>query len=219
MFEDWRNRAREDGLKHLNEKYGEEFTYIGPGPSASVFLDSRISYYYSCPSFPGESIRLYCTLRDGNDFAFGDNYMGYYYRSQVYSALQSCVAQVYGAGKVFYNVSGYPLDDSVGPNAPFEEYASSDAAQINFTVVLSEESSSTAHKEQDIERLREKLAEQSIRCSGGVYYTKRAEYEKIDADNIKEYLIANTNGDSKWCSALGSFKIDESWEFSYANWR
>ncbi len=211
----WRDRALADGLLHLREKYGEEFTY--KGPHGATMFGNASEATVTCPSFPAEEVVLRYARKDDGEIVYSDNYMGYFFRGRVYHTLLSDIEAVYGTGKLFYTVSDMPMPDEINRETPFETYTSQ-AAHISFTVVVDAGVAPASEKETDFERFQQVLAEDKIVCGGVIHYAKSEEYGNIDASNLNDYAGHSNKAPKGWSLAMGSFVVRPSLGDSYVDW-
>ena len=73
---------KESALEYMEQKYGEEFTYIDTLYSGSNFDIRLKGITVSCDTFPDKEI--FVSIRQGDKvLEYGDNYMDYYFAPQV----------------------------------------------------------------------------------------------------------------------------------------
>jgi len=201
----------DQALNYMNEKYGEEFTFVSV--TGATMGGNTSKMIVSCESLQDAEIIVSCTKNDDGSYTFRDNYMAHYYKSDLISAVESVVNEVYGKGKIFYTVSNDVLPDQYDINTQFETYTSEQESMIDLIIVL-DESSKIETKDVDLEEFRRLLYKRGLIISGRLYYSINGEYESID-----ETYINAGGGRGRWNSLTVNFVMDRNGDFISVNWR
>ena len=197
--------------EYLENKYGEEFTYLEQYEHDSTTRSSA-KWYFSSESFPDKKILITATLgREEGTVIYHDNYLSYYYEDQTFEALSEAVKEVYGDCRVTTPVNYKDvLPAEYSKNTSFSEYIGSTKSSVELNIYLSPEYSRD-NKETKLRELYEKLCEKKFVCIIGVYYTN-------DADAYDRYNDESLLAENGWYSDYGELWMDDDGSIRFEEW-
>lgn len=199
-------------LQYMNEKYGEEFTYIEPvdvnQPTASSF-----SIFVENESYPDKKIYAKCLFNtDTGEKQFCDNYVSFMYEDDVRTVLTELSQEVYGDAKVRYALNDTAASSDSTEDIPsLEQYLSRTSSAISYMILLPDEHDEALYKE-ELEALRDALKKKKVVCSITIAYSKdRAQYDSFVTDKwTNEHVVYKLRGD---------VRIGEDFEIKFEEWR
>lgn len=115
---------KEQVLVHLEEKYSEPFSYVGPAGDSfgKDYKEMRVS----CESMPGKEIYVIAENLDTDNIVIRDNYLSYKYEDETRSFFQKAFNDEFGECVVIYNVKKHAQSADLDANASFDEYLKDD---------------------------------------------------------------------------------------------
>ena len=123
-------------IAHMEQKYGEAFTYFGPwGISPSPTFELLVT----SASFP--SLRVLVQIenfRDEENRVFRDNFLAVKYMEESINFFQSSASSVFGDAKIFYNVFMDGQSHDLPANATFQEFLADTRTPHTVLVVIRE---------------------------------------------------------------------------------
>lgn len=174
----------------MEEKYREKFRFIEL--VGSHFGRADREAYMECESFPEERIWVYRKVAEDGNRTYGDDYMGYYYSTDIVEKVRQCAEEIYSGCEVSYHVMESYIPADSGPGQSLEEMLID--PNVVFSVeILTVPKNNDGEKEMDLERFRQKLKEKNLRLKGTL-------------------TLKNTG---QKCF----FAMDRAYEFFYADWR
>lgn len=111
--------ATKQGLKYLQEKYGEEFTYAAPyGDSMSGTKE----FLTTCASLPGGKILVQIENFRSDNPIYRDNYLAVKYQEQTIDMLKKCAASQNANANIYYEARKNGQSENLPATATFEEF-------------------------------------------------------------------------------------------------
>ncbi|MCL1794234.1 MAG: hypothetical protein FWG34_10215 [Oscillospiraceae bacterium] len=136
---------KESALEYMEQKYGEEFTYIDTLYSGSNFDIRLKGITVSCDTFPDKEI--FVSIRQGDKvLEYGDNYMDYYFAPQVEDYILG-IAKNYFEDIVFeLKILDSHATDNFNLTSTFEEYISNKYFYVDGQMEISASNEKTIRK-------------------------------------------------------------------------
>ena len=193
--------------RHLEEKYGDEFTCIEwNGEDTFTFFWDKASYSgkFESEKYPGKVVKVGgAVLKDGSGYKFWDNYQHVKYLKP-YQTLMEQIAQQYFKDE--YYVYGYktgPLEEDVTEAMSFEEYLSDD---YHFGVCIFAEEMELEEAMQAMHLFMEDIREQGILCE---FFLGKINQRDISKEDFLEEMRDESEVFNPWLK-FG--------DFYYTNW-
>ena len=198
-------------LEYMNEKYGEEFTYIRPKDVYQPGVDS-FEIFVASDKYPDEEIFAKCLFNtETGDKRFCDNYVSYIYEDEVRDLLTELTQEVYPDAKVRY-VPIYKASTDNGKDIPsLEQYLSRSSSSIDYMILLSDEHDETLYKE-ELNTLIDKLEEKKVVCSITIAYSN-------DQTHYDTFVTDKRPGEHMVYKLRGDIIIGEDFEIEFEEWR
>ena len=106
-------------LKHMEEKYGEPFTYCSPWGSS---YNGAREFLVTCESLPGKTVLVRVENFRSDSPVYRDNFLAVKFAEQVVDFFRGKAEEAFGQVNVFYETSKFSLTgDDVG-EATFEGF-------------------------------------------------------------------------------------------------
>ena len=120
-------------LDHMEQKYGEPFTYGAPWGISKLGAHELL---VTCESLPDQMVFVEIeNYRDDNRI-FRDNFLAVKYRDEVNSFLHEQASIMFGDVNVFYEVAMQSLSPDLPANATFNEYFTDTSGFISACIEL-----------------------------------------------------------------------------------
>lgn len=194
-------------VKHMNEKYDDEFTYNGPFGGGIGARTKQITV--NSHKYPDYKIWVEYE-KDGDNIIYRDNYVFYKYKDKVTDYLSNLLSEYFKCEvKVSYNISSKGGYQGFDNNTSFDEFKSTANSNICFTAVISPEY--IIENEKMIgESLENVLKNNKIVAYGDIFFSN-------SNDNFKYYSELEQN--EKLTMKSLSFTVDETGTFISSEWR
>lgn len=199
-------------LRYMNEKYGEEFTYIEPvdvnQPTASSF-----AVFVTTGRFENEKIFVECVLNTADQSkTYTDNYHSYLYKEETRKLLTDLTVSIYPDAKVRYAIEkkSSSSDDSVGILS-FEDYLSRSSSSISYMIMLSPDHDTSTYKE-EFEMLFEKFKENGVVCRVTIAYAE-------DANQYDTFVCDAWTSEFEKYKLHGNILINSNFDIVFEEWR
>lgn len=151
---------RERALAYMEEKYGEQFTFVSHWGTGYA-NKGRQMILVRCNSVSGTI--LVEGSRDGTQDDFCDNYLAQKYSGEVTETVQAITEEIFGTGWVHYEVLTQTLSADLRVDATFRQYCEDPRAVIDLSVAVPAGSFDPAQAERYAEAIRETGLHGSIR--------------------------------------------------------
>lgn len=140
MFRNLANKPQplsvnEQALAHMQEKYGEPFTYAAPTGDS---LTGTRQFYATCNSLPGKWVLVQVNDYKTDHKTFLDNYLAVQYESAVAEHFRSIGEEIFGEAIVHYEASNLSVSADLPADTSFEEYYADRSAYMIVTVEIKE---------------------------------------------------------------------------------
>lgn len=200
----------DDCLEYMNNKYGEEFTFVEENPQRQATYRS-LEILVKTDSYPGKKILV--VEETGSDYKkFHDNYVAVKYEQQTADLLNDIASQVYGECRVIYTVYNNFLPDSFDGTTTFSEYISERYSRITFKLLIPPEHG-IDNKEKELEQLYNKFCDNKLIGSVEIFYTNdREKYQGISTPSETQLKI-------DWFDANGILVMDKEFGIERMDWR
>ncbi len=127
----------DDTLKHLKDRYGEEFTYV-EDYDAFQPAGGGYEFYVSCKSIPDQKIYVK-VIRDGQGFRYVDNYLAAKYFADTETAIRKLAEAVYGSdiNLIFRLTKNMAVADSdVDPDMTLQDFWTNEKFDLSCCVKI-----------------------------------------------------------------------------------
>lgn len=159
-------------IESLNNKYGENFTFVDNAGGGTAMTDHCAIHVHS-EKLPGDTIYAVRGVFDGKT-ENRDNYMAYYLKADAEAYLKAMAEDVYGECRVFYA----PDDKMLLPADMGKDTSAEDMLQASkcYYSVLIKGGQDIPQKEVKLDKLFDKLKENKIRCYFYIAYIDDEKY-------------------------------------------
>lgn len=198
-------------MQHMEEKYNEKFEFVNINTEA--WTASFTEMILSSEKYPGGRIVVH-KYKDLD--LIEDNYVDFLMKSKIEEAVGKIVEEIYPKSKVFYSAGGRPLPNSVTVDMSLEEYSKATIIGLTLKICV-EDSDYKTNKDENLEQLRKVLEEKKYYSDLDIFYLKEGKLEQINDGNWRELLTGPSR--AEWTVHRGMFSMDDSYGFSYSEWR
>lgn len=183
MFKSKGADARDLALAHMEDKYGEKFTYAsGYGNSMS----GTYQFFATCDSLPGQEVLVEVENYGSKDRIFRDNYMAVKYQEETVDFLRECAGNV---GNVYYTVGKNGQSETLAADAGFADFLADGRAKHHAIVEVSEaDFTGTEHWQ----RMAEQVAEACPNMDITVLVVESSVYGTRDWDGLCRIMSLET---------------------------
>ena len=120
--------ANELALLHMQEKYGEEFTYGAPWGNSMTGTREFLAF---CDSLPGKPVVVQIKDFKSDAPVYSDNYLAVKYEEEAIAYLQKEAEAVFGDVKVYHTANKQCVSENLSADASFETFYADASAKIN----------------------------------------------------------------------------------------
>ncbi len=206
------NKMAERMVSYINDKYDDNFTYIGP---CGGYLGSSIhKIFVSSEKFPNRDVTVICNLIDGKEL-YSDNYIGVKFENKTKELIRKTLVSCFG-NSVFlcYAVDLTASYKDSNDDTTFEDYIGDPSSAINFTAIIEYNYSDNSINEIS-EKLRNALSDAGLCCGGMLYFGNNiVQLADLTDENYYEvYVNKNEYWANLYFSMLTKDGFDiEKWE-------
>jgi hypothetical protein len=201
--------AEEEMLKHMEEKYGEDFEIISKETQTWSAGYSEMKIRSS--KFPDASIIVRKTKETGN---ISDNYVDFLMKEKIEMEYEEIVSHVYDDFKVFYNAGGTTLPEAAVPDMTVTEYSKVKNVPMSVQIAVEQD---PATKDELAEKLRALLEEKQYRTELYIFYILEGKLSELNASNNDQLYDSST--EKNWASLRGNLSMDKDFKFRSVRWR
>lgn len=198
--------------KHLEEKYGEKFTFVSVSDDDSVKLTST-GLLFRPESHPDVKVLIEASLDENDKGVYFDNYPAFLYEEQTKELFESIANEIYGEKcRVLYEANDSKVCSGDGECQTFEDYISDEYHGIEFAVLL-EPGYDTMDKDVKLKKIYDIFCEKKVVCCCDVYYT--TDEEKYTNCNMNSMDLLESE---KWCEEHGQLMLKNDFSVRYHCW-
>lgn len=197
----------EQMLAYAEQKYGEEFIYLGPWGGQVGKPCSMIEA--ECKGRAGSKV-LIRSRRENGRTCFEDNYLALLLQEELQNTIGQLAEQAYGECKVFYKIPELVFPEEFSPDMTKEEFLTQTIIPVQFYIYPRE----AKEEEKRLNYFSSLNREKGYRLRGTVSYPATYEdYEFLTQDNFlqSDYLGYKAKREL-------IFSMDENGEFHYVRW-
>lgn len=203
-------------VEYMEEKYGEEFTFIEATGTNKIKGSSQREATVSTERFPREQISVMADKDEDGNYYFRDNYVSFLLRDEIEKLLTEIAAPIYKDCKVIFDANTPVYPEETGKEITMDEYIK--WGSLNIYICLGP-GADVEKKDEDIEKLRLKLKEKGVSCSILLWYFKDDKLGGIDHSNYRRYRNYSDSEIREELKTIGVFDMHPStYEFYYSNW-
>ena len=198
-------------MQHMEEKYNEKFEFVNI--NTETWTSSFTEMILSSEKYPGGRILVH--KYNGTDL-IEDNYVDFLMKTKIEEAVGKIVAEIYPKSKVFYSAGGKPLPNRVNVDMSIEDYSKETITGLVLSICVGDPDYKN-NKDEKLEKLRLILEEKKYYSRLDIFYIKEGKLELINDDNWYETLTGPSH--AEWIHLAGFFSMDDSYKFTYSEWR
>lgn len=201
----------------MEEKYGEDFTFIEPTGTNKIKGLSRREAVVSTERFPKEQISVMADKDENGNYYFRDNYVSFLLRDEIEKYFTEIVTPIYKDCKVIFDADTPVYPEETGKEITLEEYLKWGSPDIYICLGPNVD---VEKKDEDIEKLRLKLKEKEIPCDIVVWYFKEDILSDLNHINYGRYKNHSIREIREELKTIGVFSMKSStYEFFISDWR
>ena len=194
-------------LLHMQEKYGEEFTYLSPWGNR---MTGNREFLASCNSLPGQPVLVRIENYKSDTPVFGDNYWTEYFKQETIDYFQEVANEVFSESIIHYQTNKSNVTDALGVGTVFEDYYCDPSTQI---VVYIEVKASVYTSEDQFSQFFAKLRGSQGKIMVSVIVVDDSVYGTLDHSEISTLTYQEKDIASAYAKAHGGdFQSDTSKE-------
>ena len=179
-------------LKHLEEKYGQEFEIGRVGKEGFVFADGDY-FTFACPKggyWDTDSFRVQMDPKNKTSTGIKDGYFGILIREDVEAEVLAAVSDLTFLAKAYYNPSTYydNVFDRTKTYADFKQWGIDRGKPFLFTVAVcvSSDNLDESEKEDYAKQIFDKLQKDNYRGMVNVLFYPGEAFEQLTRANTNE---------------------------------
>lgn len=127
--------ANDLALLHMQEKYGEEFTYLAPWGNS---MTGTREFLASCKSLPGQPVLVRIENFKTANPIYSDNYWEEYFKDDTIDYFQRISSEVFGDAIIHYEPSRLSVTDMLVPGTDFVSFYNDTNTFITVYVEIKE---------------------------------------------------------------------------------
>ena len=201
-------------MTYLENKYPDDtFHFINIG--TELWNANYVEMIVSSDKFPAPEYYIHVRM-DEKSHAITEDYIEFYFREQAIAHVKPFVENIYGASHISCGIAGTSLFPSrLSADMDVSEYLrdvkNAQGCSLDFSIYTTKD---LATKEEDIELLRQALATREFKVDLGILYVKELNdhLDKMNGIQGRQWMREN-------CSLIGSFHMNESYQFNFREWR
>jgi len=122
MFIQNGNSIYKQMVEYMEEKYGEEFTFIEATGTNKIKGSSQREATVSTERFPREQISVMADKDEDGNYYFRDNYVSFLLRDEIEKLLTEIAAPIYKDCKVIFDANTPVYPEETGKEITMDEY-------------------------------------------------------------------------------------------------
>lgn len=207
-----KNKGVSEITEHLNQKYDDEFTFIGK--FGGTFDNNKNEYEFSSSKYPEYSVWVAQDRRDGT---IVDNYISLKFHKQVKNDIQSIINSISPNYEFFVEFNENFAHTSIGNESgdiSYQEYVTNANAELSFVVLLDTEILNDDRQKFE-DSLFELIKEKNIHfLNFTIYFINNMSEELIADSDARDLLISNDDYSNRAFAVLDEDSFSYSWKWS-----
>lgn len=195
--------VNELALLHMEEKYGEKFTYAAPSGNSMTGTREFLTF---CESLPGKTVVAQIENYKTDTPIYKDNYLEVLYEKDTISYFKKVADEVFGENIVHYEVSNLSVSSNLSKDTSFKSFYEDPST---FIVAYVEVKESEYNSNKQFEEFFTQLNSSNGSIMVSVIVVKDSMYGTLELDDLKllpykEQDIASIYGET----INGSFQYE-----------
>lgn len=200
----------EEMLEHMRNKYNEEFTLVSTDIQ-SWMADHR-TMLVEPAAFPGERVQV----RREKTGEITDGYLALKVNAEVEKEISAAAFEVYGENKVFNLAQTSANSYYTLPDMSASEFLKIKPGITNASIWVTKDPS---EKDKDVEAFRQVLKVKGYYLTFYIVYIEEEAFPSLNKENENKYYVDYVSRAETPVMMAGSFMIDKTFEFDFAEWR